>query len=127
MERVRKSIDQSAPARLSARIRSAANTKLPFSTETTSVSAGSLAESSPAITSTRAAISEAEKRTVTVGRPGMERSLIAVRTTPLWPEKIAQGVDMKGLAPFGRQGGQDLVAEGVGRDAEHDDRGRGSR
>jgi hypothetical protein len=41
------------------------------------------------MTSTRAAISEAEKRTVTVGRPGMEGSLIAVRTTPLLPEKLA--------------------------------------
>jgi hypothetical protein len=28
------------------------------------------------MTSTRAAISEAEKRTVTVGRPGMEGSLV---------------------------------------------------
>src|SRR5262249_4163647 len=66
-----KSIDQLAPARLSARIRSAANTKLPFSTETTRVSAGSLAASSPAMASTRSAICWAEKRMETVGRSTM--------------------------------------------------------
>ena len=76
---MRKSIDQLAPARLSARIRSAANTKLPFSTETTSVSAGSLVASSPAISSTRVAISAAEKRIETVGRSVMERSLFSGR------------------------------------------------
>src|SRR5688572_11171959 len=56
-------------------MRSAANTKLPFRTETTSVSAGSLAASSPAMTSTRAAISAGERRIGTVGRLGMADSL----------------------------------------------------
>src|SRR5262245_11628760 len=56
-------------------MRSAANTKLPFSTETTSVSAGSLLASSVAMTSTRRAISSAEKRIETVGRSGMRGSL----------------------------------------------------
>ena len=64
---------------------------------------------------------------MTVGRPGMERSLIAVRMTPLLPEKGAQGVDMKKVVPLGRQGGQNFAAQDIGGDGERDHGQAGAR
>src|SRR5919199_1399862 len=61
-----------SPARCSARMRSAANMKLPFSTATTRRSAGSVAAMARASASLRAAILPSSNRTRTRGEPAID-------------------------------------------------------